>query len=94
MLGLHISFVSIQTFIHNQNCFLLLFVPSSDNNQPGETPARLCAKGIKNLQLLVQPTVQKDLLAGMISVMGHCPVRNLQDKIANVHDAASITMQK
>ena len=38
--------------------------------------------------------MQKDLLARTISVMGDCPVPNLQDKTENVHNAASVTMQK
>lgn len=48
--GLHIGFVSIQTFIQYQNCFLLQFVHSLDNNQPRESP--VCAKGILNLEVV------------------------------------------
>lgn len=65
-----------------------------DNNEPGESRTHLCAEGIQNLQLLVWPTVQKDHLAGMMDSMGDYPVPNLQDEVANIHNAASVTMEK
>lgn len=40
------------------------------------------------------PTVQKDLLAGMASAMGDCPVPNLQNEVANIHNADGLTTEK